>query len=86
MKRQGIRGASRAKKRFTTHADANNLRAPDLVNRAFVATRPDQLLGCRLHLLLDVEWRRLRRVHHRRLLTATRGLEGQSFDDRPTRR
>ena len=43
MKRQGIRGASRAKKRFTTHADANNLRAPDLVNRAFVATRPDQL-------------------------------------------
>ena len=43
MKRQGIRGASRAKKRFTTHADKNNLRAPDLVNRAFVATRPDQL-------------------------------------------
>jgi putative transposase len=43
MKRQGIRGASRAKKRFTTHADANHLRAPDLVNRAFVASRPDQL-------------------------------------------
>ncbi len=43
MKCQGIRGASRAKRRFTTHADKNNLRAPDLVNRAFVATRPDQL-------------------------------------------
>jgi len=43
MKRQGIEGASLAKKRFTTRADANNLRAPDLVNRAFVATRPDQL-------------------------------------------
>jgi len=36
-------GDSRAKRRFTTHADANNPRAPDLVNRAFVATRPDQL-------------------------------------------
>src|ERR1035437_427101 len=43
MKRQGIRGASRAKKRFTTHADANNLRAPDLVNREFTAACPDQL-------------------------------------------
>ena len=43
MKRQGIRGASRAKKRFTTHADASHLRAPDLVNREFVASRPDQL-------------------------------------------
>lgn len=43
MKRQGIHGASRAKKRFTTHADSSHLRAPDLVNRAFVATRPDQL-------------------------------------------
>ena len=43
MKQQGIYGASRAKKRFTTHADATHLRAPDLVRRAFVATRPDQL-------------------------------------------
>ena len=43
MRRQGIRGASRAKKRFTTHRDASHLRAPDLVQRQFVATRPDQL-------------------------------------------
>ena len=43
MKQQGIQGASRAKKRFTTHADASHLRAPDLVKRQFVATRPDQL-------------------------------------------
>jgi len=43
MRRQGIRGASRAKRRFTTHRDATHLRAPDLVNRKFVATRPDQL-------------------------------------------
>ncbi len=43
MKLQGIEGASRAKKRFTTHADATHLRAPDLVNRAFIASRPDQL-------------------------------------------
>ena len=43
MKRQGIRGASRSKKRFTTHADPAHLRAPDLVKREFVATRPNQL-------------------------------------------
>ena len=43
MKRQGIRGASRSKKRFTTHADPAHLRAPDLVKREFVATHPNQL-------------------------------------------
>jgi putative transposase len=43
MKRQGIRGASRAKKRFTTHADGTHLRAPDLVKRSFCATAPNQL-------------------------------------------
>jgi putative transposase len=43
MKRQGIVGESRAKKRFTTHADATQLRAPDLVQREFSATRPDAL-------------------------------------------
>ena len=43
MKQQGIYGASRAKKRFTTHADATHLRAPDLVKRAFVASAPNQL-------------------------------------------
>ena len=43
MKRQGICGASRAKKRFTTHCDATHLRAPDLVNREFSAIRCDAL-------------------------------------------
>jgi putative transposase len=43
MRREGIRGASRAKKRFTTHSDKNVVRAPDLVNRNFTASRPDQL-------------------------------------------
>ncbi len=43
MKQQGIQGASRAKKRFTTHSDKDAVRAPDLVKRQFVATRPDQL-------------------------------------------
>src|SRR5674476_792092 len=43
MKQQGIHGASRAKKRFTTHADSTHLRAPDLVKREFVATRPNEL-------------------------------------------
>ena len=40
---RGIRGASRAKKRFTTHSDKDALRAPDLVHRNFSAARPDQL-------------------------------------------
>jgi putative transposase len=43
MRQQGICGASRAKKRFTTRADPGAVRAPDLVNRNFNASRPDQL-------------------------------------------
>ena len=43
MRAQGIRGASRAKKRFTTHSDPAHTRAPDLVNRNFTAPRPDAL-------------------------------------------
>ncbi len=41
MRAEGIRGASRAKKRFTTHPDAAAVRAPDLVKRDFTATRPN---------------------------------------------
>ena len=43
MALRGIRGASRAKKRFTTRADPGAIRAPDLVNRNFSASRPDAL-------------------------------------------
>lgn len=43
MRQLGIRGASRAKKRFTTHADPAATRAPDLVKRNFTATRPNEL-------------------------------------------
>jgi len=43
MAQQGIRGASRAKKRFTTKSDPTAVRAPDLVNRNFTASRPDAL-------------------------------------------
>jgi putative transposase len=39
----GIEGATRAKKRFTTKADATHVRAPDLVQRNFTADRPDSL-------------------------------------------
>ena len=43
MRAEGLRGASRAKKRFTTKPDSANPRAPDLVKRNFTAQRPDQL-------------------------------------------
>lgn len=41
MRDNGLRGATRAKKRFTTRPDPAAVRAPDLVNRDFTATRPD---------------------------------------------
>jgi transposase InsO family protein len=41
MRREGIRGASRAKKRHTTRRDPVAVRAPDLLKRDFTATRPD---------------------------------------------
>ena len=40
---QGIEGATRAKKRFTTKSDPTHVRAPDLVNRNFTAARLDAL-------------------------------------------
>jgi putative transposase len=40
---QGIRGASREKKQFTTRADPSAVRAPDLVKRDFTAVGPDRL-------------------------------------------
>ncbi len=43
MRQAGIRGASRARKRFTTKSDPAHVRAPDLVNRDFTADRPDRL-------------------------------------------
>ncbi len=46
MRAQGIRGATRAKKRFTTKADPAAVRAPDLVKRDFTATRPDATWVC----------------------------------------
>ena len=43
MAQAGIRGATRAKTRFTTKADPSAVRAPDLVRRNFSASRPDEL-------------------------------------------
>ena len=43
MAKAGIRGATRAKTRFTTKADPGATRAPDLVKRNFSASRPDEL-------------------------------------------
>lgn len=42
MRQLDIRGATRAVKRFTTHADPTAVRAPDLVRRDFTATRPNE--------------------------------------------
>jgi putative transposase len=41
MRAEGLRGASRAKRRFTTHSDPAVVRAPDLLRRDFTATRPN---------------------------------------------
>jgi hypothetical protein len=41
MRPEGIRGASRSKRRFTTHSDPAAPRAPDLLRRDFTATRPN---------------------------------------------
>jgi len=44
MARMGLRGATRGRSyKVTTVADVNQRRAPDLVERRFVAERPDQL-------------------------------------------
>jgi transposase InsO family protein len=42
MRAEGLRGASRAKKRFTTHSDPAATRAPDLLDRDFTATAPNE--------------------------------------------
>ena len=46
MRAAGIRGASRAKKRFTTRQDPAGRRAPDLMDRDFTATGPNQKWVC----------------------------------------
>jgi putative transposase len=42
MRLEGIRGATRAVKRFTTRSDPAAVRAPDLIKRDFTATAPNQ--------------------------------------------
>ena len=45
MRQLGIQGVSRARKKvFTTRADPDAARAPDLVNRQFTAPAPNRLL------------------------------------------
>jgi transposase InsO family protein len=42
MRAAGLRGASRARRRVTTHSDPATVRAPDLLGRDFTATRPNR--------------------------------------------
>jgi putative transposase len=42
MRQLGIRGASRSRRRFTTKSDPAHVRAPDLLQRDFTATRPNE--------------------------------------------
>lgn len=43
MRKNGIKGVIRGKRHFTTHPDEGADRAADLVERRFVATRPNEL-------------------------------------------
>ena len=46
MAELGIRGATRTKSTVTTRSDRSSPRAPDLVNRQFKASRPNELWVC----------------------------------------
>jgi putative transposase len=46
MRELGIRGVTRSKTTITTRPDKSSPRAPDLVNRQFRASRPNQLWVC----------------------------------------
>jgi putative transposase len=46
MRELGIRGATRTRTTITTRPDRSSPRAPDLVNRQFRATRPNELWVC----------------------------------------
>lgn len=63
MHQLGVGGASRSRKRFTTRPDPAAVRAPDLVNRDFTASRPNEKWVADFTYLLDVVSDRLRRLH-----------------------
>ncbi|MEO7370927.1 MAG: IS3 family transposase, partial [Ilumatobacteraceae bacterium] len=46
MRELGIRGATRIRSTITTRSDRSSPRSPDLVNRRFQASRPNQLWVC----------------------------------------
>ena len=59
---------------MTTHADAATERPPDLVDRQFVATRPNQLWVADFTYVATWRGLRVRRVRHRRLRAPDRRL------------
>src|SRR5215216_6820817 len=76
MRKAGLRGCMRGRKKRTTHRDPHAVAAPDLVNRNFSATAPDKLWTADityvptdegfLHLafVLDVYSRKVRSEEH----------------------
>ena len=82
MREQGICGATRAKKRFTTKADPAARPGPGPGEPGLHRHPARRPVGGRLHLLLDVVGHRLRGLHHRRLLPTPGRLEGGPLDDR----
>ena len=77
MKRLGLQGVRRGAKRRTTISDASQQRPLDLVNRQFIATRPNQLWVDRYYLCGHLVWFCLCGFCHRRLCPLYRRLAGQ---------
>ncbi len=80
MRAQGWEGARYGSKHKTTIANEMHSRYPDLVDRTLSCTGTKSVVGSRLHLCVDLDGVRLRRVRHRRVQSQDRGLAGRQVD------
>ena len=76
MRAMGLAGAVRGRAWITTTHAGEGGRPVDLVDRQFVATRPNQLWVSDFTYRRDLERLRLRRVRHRRVCATHCGLAG----------